>query len=131
MATPHHGLREFERLKSVAKEFEDTAKEHFVKAIQNALPKPTPLIGGKWFRFHPNGEPVDLEFTGLPKLAKASGLPIDRVAKQVVRRLSAETLNCHIELTDDYMILVRKNKKKAEAGETTQPSAEPAQDDGE
>jgi len=134
MAPPDPGLKKFERLKHVTKEFEDIAKEHFVKAIKNALPKPTPLIGSKWFRFHPNGEPADLEFTGIRKLAKASGVAIGRVAKQVVGNLSAETLNCQIELTEDHIILVRKNKKKAEGGETSQAPAEPgepAQDDGE
>ena len=120
-----------ERLKHVTKEFEDIAKEHFVKAIKNALPKPTPLIGGKWFRFHPDGEPADLEFTGIRKLAKASGVVIDRIAKQIVGNLSAETLNSQIELTEDYTILVRRNDKQADGGETSQGAAEPTQDAGE
>lgn len=128
MAPPDPGLRAVERRKRVAKEFEDIAKEQFVKAIQNALPKPTPLIGVKWFRFHPDGKPADLEFTGIRKLAKATSIPIDRVAKQVVRRLSAQALDSQIELTDDHMILVHRNDNKAGGGEKSQGPAEDARE---
>jgi len=128
MAPPDPGLRESERLEHVARKFEDIAKNQFVKAIKSALPKPTPLIGEKWFRFHPKGEPADLEFTGIPKLAKASGLPVDKVAKKVVGKLSEETLNSQIELTEDHTILVRRNDKKAGVGEE---SKGPAKDAGE
>ena len=127
MAPPDPGLRESERRKRVAKDFEDIAKEQLVKAIRKALPKPTPLIGEKWFRFHPNGQPADLEFTGIGKLAKATGLPIDRIAKKVIRNLSAQTLESEIELTEDFRILVRRNDK-AEGGEKSQG---PAKDAGE
>lgn len=112
----------------MAKKFEDIAKQQFVKAIQNALPKPTPLIGGKWFRYHPDGKPAHLEFTGIRKLAKATSIPIDRVAKQIFAKLSAEALKSELELTEDYMILVRRNDHQAAGDDKSQAPAEGARE---
>jgi hypothetical protein len=108
----------------MAEDFETRAKNHFCEAIREVFPDPTPLIGEKWFRFYPGRKPADMEFIGLPKLAKATGLSVKRIGKQVLRKLSEEHLGARLELTEDHWILVHCREKPELKGPA--PAKKPA-----
>jgi arginyl-tRNA synthetase len=90
------------------KDFEAVARQQFVRAIKKVFPTQTPLIGDKWFRFHAGGQRGDLEFTGVAKLAKATGSSAQRIASQIARHLSQKALGGRVETTTDHRILVHR-----------------------
>lgn len=87
-----------------------TLKERFVDAIKKTFPAPTPLIGDRWFVFYPKGRPADYQFIGVGKLAKATGLPPERIAKLIVKHLDLHDLNARVEIDEGCRINVWMDK---------------------
>ena len=108
----------------MSKRFDKLAKDHFVWAIKKVFPNPTPLIGDKWFHFRDKGQPADLEFTGIPKLAKATGIPVKRVGQLILKTLSEKVLDAELEMTDEHHVIVRRNKAKPKPKPEAEESAE-------
>jgi len=94
--------------------FEELAKAQFVRAIKKVFPDPTPLIGDKWFRCHPDGKPADLEFAGVMKLAKATGSSPQKIAAMIVKYLALDKLRAEAHVTKGYRILLRRTSPKDE-----------------
>ncbi len=88
---------------------QDELKERFVQAIRKSF-QPCPLIGEKWFCFHPDGEPADLQFVGCDKLAKAMGMNRKTIAQTIVKNLYLRELKASIEITSDDRINIRLEK---------------------
>lgn len=99
----------------MARTFEELAKAQLVKAIKKTFPDPTPLIGEKWFKYHPEGQPADMEFTGTARLAKATGAPAKKVANNLIRNLELDKLGCEAQVAKNYDILLRR-KVRPEGG---------------
>lgn len=85
---------------------EETLTQRFIEAIRKSY-KPCPIIGTKWFIFHPDASPPYFQFNGIGKLAKATGLRPATIAKRVLAGLSLKDLDATAELTDDFRINVR------------------------
>jgi len=77
-------------------EIEQVLTDRFTRAIKRAL-KPCPLIGPKWFHYHPEGKPADFVFTGVGKLAKATGQRRRRVADLIMRNLNLQGAGFHVK----------------------------------
>ena len=80
-------------------------KERFIEAIRKSFRR-TPLIGPKWFRFHPDGEPADFEFLGARKLAKALKRGPMAVAETIVGRLDLAGLDAEVRILPDTTVCV-------------------------
>ncbi len=89
----------------MARTFDERTKAQLVKAIRKVFPDPTPLIGDKWFRPHPKGKPADMEFTGVSRLAKATGVPIRKVAQQILKNVSLDKIPATARIARDYRLL--------------------------
>jgi len=68
-------------------EIEQVLTDRFTRAIKRAL-KPCPLIGPKWFHYYPGGKPADFVFSGVGKLAKATGQKPRRITDLIMRNLN-------------------------------------------
>ena len=95
-------------------DIETTIKERIIKAIRQAFSKSCPLIGDKWFKHHRKGKPADFEFTGMPKLSKATSLKVDAVTRYVLKNLDLSDLNVTMTVTDSFMIYIDYNQAKGE-----------------
>ncbi|HUT59050.1 MAG TPA: hypothetical protein VNA25_14470 [Phycisphaerae bacterium] len=111
-------------------DWQATLKERFIESIRKTFPTPTPLIGDRWFVFCPDGRPADCQFVGVGRLAKATGLPPDRVAKLLVKNLSLRGLGARVEIDEERKINVWVSKPRAaQSGEPSEPREdEPSQD---
>ena len=93
-------------------ETEQVLRQQFTAAIRKSF-NPCPLIGEKWFNFHANGKPADLEFTGAGKLAKATCKRPEQVARTIVKNLALGKVAAEVEVTSDSIILVRLKESSA------------------
>lgn len=87
-------------------DIKDVLTKRFTKAIKNALPRNTPLIGPKWFNLHPSGTPADFQFTGCAKLAKATAMRPDKILDRILAKLSVDDIASAVERTADHKINV-------------------------
>jgi arginyl-tRNA synthetase len=101
------------------KKTQDVLKGRFMKAIKKSF-RPCPLIGEKWFHFHPEGKPADLQFLGCQKLAKAMGRNATYVAQTIIKNLYLRDIEASIEITSDARINLRLQKP---AGGKDEPSS--------
>ncbi len=85
---------------------QDQLKQRFVDAIKKALSKPTPLIGGKWFKFNENGKPADFQFTGCTKLAKATVFSPQKIINMLSKHLDLSDISASVTITEDFNINV-------------------------
>lgn len=84
--------------------------ERFVEAIRSMF-TPCPLIGPKWLQEYPSGKPADFRFFGVPKLAKAIGIPPKKIIQLLVQNVSLKGLDVEAEMTHDFMIDINRKKK--------------------
>ena len=89
---------------------EELLKDRFVKSIRKSY-HPCPLIGDKWFVFREGGAaqasketPPDFQFLGVRKLAKATGIPAQRVAKFIARNLELAGLDVRVRIEEEWKI---------------------------
>ena len=99
-------------------DWKDAIKARFLDAIRQAYPHPTPLIGEKWFFFPPAGvsrtdaaqtgaaRPPDFQFLGGRKLAKATGIPVQKVIKHVIEKLCFRRVDARVEIEEEWKINV-------------------------
>ena len=88
----------------------ETLTQRFTKAIKKTLPK-TPLIGPKWFKYFPKGRPVDFQFTGCGKLAKATKNNPKNMARMLLKNLQIKDLDLDVSVTADFRINVKRRGK--------------------
>ena len=92
----------------------DEITNRFTEAIRLSV-RPCPLIGTKWFRFHPKGRPADFQFIGAGKLAKAAGMAAARLADEIVSHLDLGQLDATVEISSDATISLRLRQPIATA----------------
>jgi arginyl-tRNA synthetase len=97
-------------------------KNRFIRAIQKSF-RPCPLIGDKWFHFHPDGDPAHMQFVGCGKLSKAMGKNPKLIAQIIVKNMYLRDLKAGVEITHDAKINLRLHKKPA-VGENESSSSD-------
>jgi hypothetical protein len=120
-------------------DWKEALKARFVDAIRQVYPAPTPLIGEKWFYFPPAGvsraaaaqsgsaRPPDFQFLGVRKLAKATGIPVDKVVKHLIRQLNFRRVDARVEIEEEWKInvwLAREGVVPRAASEAEAPEGE-------
>jgi arginyl-tRNA synthetase len=105
---------------------EEELSKRFAKAINDAI-KPPILIGAKWLQACPSGQPADFQFTGVPKIAKATGRPKERIAPMLLKRMDLSDLRLRAEVTPTGLINIFSTKRKAPPGgaESSPPTSPP------
>ena len=73
------------------------------KAIADTF-SPTPLIGPKWLQQFPNSKPADFRYFGIPKLAKAAGMPVPQTMYKIMRHRDLGGLGVRMYSTQDGLI---------------------------
>ena len=111
-------------------DWKEAIKARFVDAIRLAYPAPTPLLGEKWFFFPPAGaaragagRPPDFQFLGARKLAKAMGIPVQKVVSHLVRKLDFRPADARVEIEEGWKInvwLAKEGVVPAASGAETQ-----------
>lgn len=103
--------------------FEDLAKAQLMKAIRKTFPDPTPLIGEAWFQYHADGDPAEMVFSGVKKLAKATGISDEKVARLLLRHLAADKIGAEVRLTGTLRIHLNRKGKGARAPQAAASAA--------
>lgn len=83
----------------------------FIAAIRDNF-QPCPLLGEKWFKYNASGKPVDFEFLGIARLAKAVGEKPEKVAHMLVSKLDLKGLRADVTIRADYTIAVTIKREK-------------------
>ncbi len=107
-------------------ELEKSIKNGFIVAIRKTFPKPTPLIGDGWFLCPPNGRPADFQFIGVSKLAKATAIPVNRVAQMLVKNLDLGDFPATVEVSKDGRINLNYKPRPAAAAAAVPPPSAPS-----
>ena len=94
-------------------DLEKTLKKRFTASIKKTFVERCPLIGDKWFVFYPKGKPADFQFTGVPKLAKATSINPSSVARFILKNLDLKGIDAEVKVTDDHNIRVHLNNSKS------------------
>jgi hypothetical protein len=88
----------------------------FIAAIRKTF-NPCPLIGANWFKYYPDGKPVDFQFAGLRRLAKAAARRPAAVAQLVIANLDLKGVEAVVRMTSkEDAINVRLKSSPALAG---------------
>ena len=92
------------------KDMSEMLTERFKQAVTQSF-EPCPLIGPKWFRYCETAIPPYFQFTGVTKLAKATGINCAMVAKRIVEHLDVSDLDAEVGVSDEFNINVRLGGK--------------------
>lgn len=87
-------------------DIEQILKSRLIEAIKKSL-NPCPLIGEKWFKFRPGGNPAHMIFIGVAKLSKASKCRPERLSNTIVDKFNRDGINVSIWAKGDGTILVK------------------------
>jgi hypothetical protein len=87
----------------MAKTLEDKLRDRFQAAVAKTV-KPTPLTSPRWLKHFPNGRPADFRYIGVPRLAKATGRPVARMADALLRNLRLDDLGLRLEVRSNGWI---------------------------
>lgn len=98
----------------MARTIEQELSDRFVSAIKKSF-EPCPLIGPKWFRFHPRNSTWDFVFVGLPKLAKAAGKKLNITTVMVRKNVDLSGLPiAETKFAEDGKVYIRFAKSPPE-----------------
>ena len=87
-------------------------KRRFTRVIEENV-RPPVLIGPKWFRYNPSGNPAEFQFLGSAKIAKATGKGARRVAKLLLERIELDDLGMTAQIAPDGVINISSAKRKS------------------
>ena len=87
----------------ILEEMKQELEKRLNKAISESF-SPTPLIGPKWLQQFPNSRPADFRYFGIPKIAKAIGIPRQQAMYRIMRHLDLGGLGVRMYSTQDCMI---------------------------
>ncbi len=87
-------------------DIEQVLKDRLIEAIKKSL-NPCPLIGEKWFKFRPSGDPAHMMFTGIAKLSKATKCRPQRLSETIINNFNHDGINVSIRTKGDGTILLK------------------------
>ena len=96
-------------------DIEAELRKRFAAAI-NKFVQPRILFGPKWIRSTP-GQPGRYQFIGTPKVAKATGIPVIKVAKKILSHLKLGGLDLESRMTATGVITMGPVKDSKPRGE--------------
>lgn len=107
----------------MARTIEQELTDRFIAAIKKSF-EPCPLIGPKWFRFHPRKSTWDFVFVGLPKLAKAGGKKLNITSVMIRKNVNLTGLPiAETKFDEDGKVYIRFQKPAPAASpEVSAPS---------
>jgi hypothetical protein len=86
------------------KDLQKAVTDRLVAGIDKSF-DPCPLVGPKWFKTHPKGNPADYTFD-TRKLAKAMGMKSEFVAKIVLKHTDFTGLGVEVKINSQGVIHV-------------------------
>ncbi len=101
---------------------ENELRKRFAAAI-NKFVQPRILFGPKWVR-PLSGEPGRYQFVGAQKVAKATGIPVAKVAQKILDLLKLEGLGLEARLTPSGTITLSPEGTGGQPGRPKQESGE-------
>ncbi len=87
-------------------DIEQVLKTRLIEAIRKSL-SPCPLIGEKWFKFRPSGNPAHMIFTGIGKLSKATKCRPQRLSDTIINNIDRSGINVSVWTKGDGTILLK------------------------
>ena len=90
----------------MARDISEMLTERFKQAVAKSF-EPCPLIGPKWFRYCETAVPPYFQFTGVTKLAKATGIKRTMVSQRIVEHLDVSDLDVVVSVSEEFNINVR------------------------
>lgn len=87
----------------ILEEMKQELEKRLSKAIHGSF-SPPPLVGPKWLQQYPNSKPADFRYFGIPKIAKAIGIPRQQAMYRIMRHLDLGGLGVRMYSTQDCMI---------------------------
>jgi len=93
----------------------------FTQAVNDAI-RPPVLIGPKWLREMSGGR---FQYTGMPKIAKATGRSVERIAQRILKGVDFGSLHLTATISKDGVVTIcpAKPAKGADKGKPGQKKA--------
>ncbi len=82
---------------------EDKLRKRFQTAIEKTV-HPAPLTSPRWLKHYPDGKPTDFRYIGAPRVAKATGRQIAKVAREILRKVRLDDLGLKADIRSNGWI---------------------------